>query len=407
MTRVIVFDDGQGQFGAMSDLRASFEIRTGMLTNAGRIANLWPRRLAAVHVPEPLRAIVSERANAPVNQLPGDEEVLLCLNGRWSNPDTSIKLGPGEAIEEGPTGHIVAAALRLADAQLLLSSGTLPDRARVVNSTQERVLMLYPWDVIAGAGQAIASDILATRMVDAIVPSHAEVVGSFPVEVHRSAKLLANVVLDAEHGPIKIHERATIRPFAVLSGPCSIGADSVVMDHAHIKSNTVIGPSCKVAGEIGATIFQGFANKSHEGHLGDSWVGKWANLGAGTTNSNLLNTYGEVTMSPEPDGLRMKTGRMFLGAVIGDHVKTAIGSRIMTGSMLGTGAMIALSTFAPASVKRFAWLTDAGEKSYMLLSFLATAKHVMERRDRTMSSAYEARVRWLHAQYATPDASVC
>lgn len=399
MARVIIFDDGRGQFGPMTDLRAAFEIRTGMLTNAGRIANTWPRRLAGLFVPEHLRAIVSERANAPINQLPNDEEVLLCVNGRWCLPDASIKLDAGEAITEGPTGHVVAAALRRADAEYLLSKGELHERVRVVETINDRVLHAHPWDVIAWSGQAIAADILATRMVDTKVPSHVEILGSYPIEVHSSAKLGPNVVLDAERGPIKIHERAVIRPHAVICGPCSIGANATILDHALIKANTVIGPSCKIAGEVGATIFQGFANKSHDGHIGDSWVGKWVNLGAGTTNSNLLNTYGEIEMAIEPTGARMKTGRMFLGAVIADHVKTAIGSRIMTGSMLGTGAMIALSKYVPTTVRRFAWLTDEGESVYKLDKFVASARHVFARRDVQMAPGYEARLRTVYEQF--------
>ena len=406
MSRVVIFDDGRGQFGPMSDLRASFEIRTGMLTNAGRMSLLWPRRVAGLFVPEHLRTIVAERANAPVNQLP-NEEVVLCVNGRWCMPDAAMKLDPGEAITEGPTGHVVAAALRRADAEYLLSTGELHERVRVVQTTQEYVLHRYPWDVIAWSAQAIAADILATRMTDTAVPEETQTVGEYPIEVHRTAKLMPNVVLDAEAGPIAIHERAVIRPSAVISGPASIGPDSVILDHARIKANTVIGPSCKIAGEVGATVFQGFANKAHDGHLGDSWVGKWANLGAGTTNSNLLNTYGEVSMGiePEADGSRHRTGRMFLGAVIADHVKTAIGSRIMTGSVLGTGAMIAVSSFVPTMVNRFAWLTDDGESYYKLEPFLETARQVMARRRQSMPSGYELRLRSLHALHAPADAT--
>ena len=57
----------------------------------------------------------------------------------------------------------------------------------------------------------------------------------------------------------------------------------------------------------------------HAGHLGDSWVGEWVNLGADTTNSNLLNTYTEVT-ARAPGGKTERTGHVFLGATIGDHV---------------------------------------------------------------------------------------
>ena len=45
-----------------------------------------------------------------------------------------------------------------------------------------------------------------------------------------------------------------------------------------------------------SSIILGFSNKSHEGFMGHSYVGKWVNLGAGTTTSNLKNTYGEISV---------------------------------------------------------------------------------------------------------------
>lgn len=403
MHRMIIFDDGLGQLGPMTDLRASFEVRTGMFTTGRRIAAHRPKSLAGYWVPARLAAVVAERADAPVNHLP-NEEVFYCVNGRWALPDATVKLETGQAMIEQATGHLVAAMLRRADAEYFLSTGQLHERTDVVK-LDKRVLYKYPWDVLHSMKESIPHDILSVRIIDAAIPSDiAEVVGDHPIEIHSSARIYPNVVLDSGIGPIVIHERAVIRPGAVLCGPCSIGADSVVIDRSLIKANTVIGPHCKVAGEVGATIFQGFANKAHDGHLGDSWVGKWVNLGAGTTNSNLLNTYGEVTMRLEPDGPRLRTGMQFLGAIIGDHVKTAICTRIMTGSVMGVGAMIACTQPPLTCVRRFAWMTDddtTAARSFKIEKFLETAKTVMERRKVQMSDAYASLLRELHARYAS------
>ncbi|MDY7108999.1 MAG: putative sugar nucleotidyl transferase [Planctomycetota bacterium] len=393
--RMIIFDDGLGQFGPMTDLRASFEIRSGMYTTAGRLAAHRPKTLAGYWVPRHLAPLVAERANAPVNTLP-DEEVLYCASGRWAMPGAGAAPELGEALVEEPTGHVVAALLRRADAEYLLTTGQLHERIRI-RRVPHRVLYRYPWDIIAYLKETIPHDISTVRLLDARLPGdRVSVMGQHPVEVHQTADVGPNVVFDAREGPIIVHEQAVIRPGCVLCGPCSIGAGSTVVDRALIKANTVIGPVCKVGGEIGATIFQGCANKSHDGHLGDSWVGKWVNLGAGTTNSNLLNTYGEVTMRTEPDGSRHRTGLTFLGAIIGDHVKTAINTSLMTGTCLGTGAMIARSTPPPATVRRFAWLTDDGERVFQFEKFLQTMKAMMARRDQKPSGEYLALVGDLH-----------
>jgi len=393
---IIVFDDGRAKLGPMGDLRAAFEVRTGMLTTAGRLAADLPGPWAGYWVPPRLEAVVAARANAPVNRMP-ESETVLCVSGRWALPDPSLRVELGEIVEEAETGDVVIARLRRAEAEYLLRSGERHERTRV-RTLPARVLVRFPWDVVGVMKETIPHDLAATRILDTEVPTgRTHLMGSWPVKIDRTATIGPNVVLDAEAGAIVVHEHASIRPGAVLCGPCSVGPHSTVLDLALIKANTVIGPWCKVAGEVGSTIFQGFANKAHHGHLGDSWVGKWANLGAGTVNSNLLNTYGEVTMRLEPGGQRHRTGLTFLGSIVGDHVKTAIGTRLMTGTVLGTGSMIASTAPPPATVGRFAWLTDDGERLFRLEKFLEVMKTVMARRDRTPTPAMVEAVRDLHA----------
>ncbi|MHC5115348.1 MAG: putative sugar nucleotidyl transferase [Planctomycetota bacterium] len=394
-TPMIIFDDGMGQLGPMTDLRASFEVRTGMFTTGGRIDAHRPKMLAGYWVPEPLRALVAARANAPVNVLP-DEEMVLCVNGRWAMPDPRLEIAPEHAIVEKATGHVVVALLRRANAEYFLDTGELHERVHV-HHREERLLYKYPWDVMALMNETIPHDISSFRLIDVKVISNiANVVPPYPIEVHRTAVIGPNVVLDAEQGPIIVHDGAVIRPGAVVCGPCSIGNGATVIDQAIIKPNTVLGPRCKVGGEVGGTIFQGYSNKAHDGHLGDSWVGKWVNFGAGTTNSNLLNTYTDVSMRIEPEGPRHRTGLRYLGAIVGDHVKFAICTRIMTGTVVGTGAMIAGTIPPPTCVRRFAWITDDGERPYRLNKFVETMRTMMDRRDKLPSDEYIAAVEALY-----------
>jgi UDP-N-acetylglucosamine diphosphorylase / glucose-1-phosphate thymidylyltransferase / UDP-N-acetylgalactosamine diphosphorylase / glucosamine-1-phosphate N-acetyltransferase / galactosamine-1-phosphate N-acetyltransferase len=399
MRRMIIFDDGRGRFGPMTDLRACFELRTGMLTTAERICAHRPKMLAAYWVPQHLAAMVRDRADAPINEFPTDDETLYIVNGRWSLPE-DVRLNEGQALIEKASGDVIAAMLRRGEAEYFLTSGQFHERVQT-RVSEDRVLYRFPWDILAVAWKTITHDILATRVLDAKVPSEdVRTVGEHPVEIHESAKVFPNVVLDATLGPIVVLQRAVIRPSAAVCGPCAIGADSTIIDHALIKPNTAIGPCCKVGGEVGATIFQGFSNKSHDGHLGDSWIGEWVNFGAGTTNSNLLNTYGEVAMRLEPDGQRQRTGLTFLGAIVGDHAKFAINTRLMTGTVIGTGSMIASTASPPTTTRRFAWITDEGERSYRFDKFCAVMKAVMARRRIEPSAAYIDVLRGLYERYA-------
>lgn len=379
---MIIFDDGRHDLSPMTDLRAVFEIRTGVFPTLGRITNARRETLVGVWTPQRLAAVIAERSSVPVNQLPVESRDVLLVNGRWLLPCGGESFNPAlhEAIVQQESGDVILTRLTIDGALHFLTTGSLPDEAHV-QGVAGQVLLTHPWEVIRHRDAAIGHDLHAARLLDTQVPPHGvTVLGDHPVEIHRTAKVYPGVVLDAEHGPVSVNEHAVIRPNAVVCGPCRIARHSTVVERAHIKANTVIGPWCKVGGEVGGTIFQGFSNKAHEGHLGDSWVGEWVNFGAGTTNSNLLNTYGEVAMKSRPHGPRKRTGLQFLGAIVGDHVKFAINTRIMTGSVFGTGAMIATTAAPPTTVPAFAWMTDEGTRTYRMEKFVEVAGTMMRRR---------------------------
>jgi UDP-N-acetylglucosamine diphosphorylase/glucosamine-1-phosphate N-acetyltransferase len=269
-----------------------------------------------------------------------------------------------------------------------------------LREAEGRCLLHRPWDVVRFRDEMLAHDLsLIVRSSDRWArerPAGTTVIGERRLSIDPTAEVAPTVVFDVTKGPVVVERGATVRPGAIVHGPAYVGPGSTVLDRALVKANTAIGPVCKVAGEVGGTIFQGFSNKAHDGHLGDSWVGEWVNLGAGTVNSNLLNTYGEVATRRDSAAPRERTGLTFLGAIIGDHVKTAIGTRIFTGSVIGTGAMIASSTPAAQVVPAFAWITDGGTKTFRIEKFLEVARAAMGRRGVELTPGAEARLREVH-----------
>jgi UDP-N-acetylglucosamine diphosphorylase/glucosamine-1-phosphate N-acetyltransferase len=201
------------------------------------------------------------------------------------------------------------------------------------------------------------------------------------------------VVFDVRHGAIAILPGAEVRSGTRLEGPCWIGEGARIV--GGFLRQSVIGPRCVVRGEVSNTVFLGYANKAHDGFVGHSVVGHWANLGALTTTSNLKNTYGAVRLDP-PEG-PIETGRQFLGSLIGDHAKVAIGTMFATGSIVGAGANVFGDHRPPRWLRPFAWGSD-GQQQTTETGFLATARRVMPRRDVTVTPAHEA---WLTALYRT------
>jgi glucose-1-phosphate thymidylyltransferase len=152
------------------------------------------------------------------------------------------------------------------------------------------------------------------------------------------ARLGQYCVVDAANGPIVLEKDAVVGPLCYLSGPLYIGARSRVIEHAAIKDFVTLGHTCKIGGEVEATIIEPFTNKQHHGFLGHSYVGSWVNLGAGTSNSDLKNTYGAVNMDYR--GRKVNSGMQLLGCVIGDYAKTAINTSIFTGKTVGVCSMV-------------------------------------------------------------------
>jgi hypothetical protein len=149
---------------------------------------------------------------------------------------------------------------------------------------------------------------------------------------------------------------------------------------------SILGPRSVVRGEVSSTIFHGDANKGHDGFVGHSVVGRWVNLGAGTTTSNLKNTYGIVRLSIA--GTVVDTGRQFLGSLIGDHAKTAIGTMLPTGTVIGAGASVfgeGLTKYVPP----FSWGAN-GQEQLPEEGFLRIAERVMPRRDVAVTTEHRA-----------------
>src|SRR5262249_13241808 len=161
------------------------------------------------------------------------------------------------------------------------------------------------------------------------------------------AVIKPGAVLDAGAGPICVENEAMISPNAVLQGPCYVGANSLIQPTTIIREATSIGAYCKIGGELEGTIFHGYSNKQHHGVLGHSYVCEWVNLGAGTVNSDLKNTYGNVRV--EIGNQSVDTGQIFVGAFIGDHAKTGINTILPTGCVVGFAASVFTSRHAPKS----------------------------------------------------------
>ncbi|MGE5612231.1 MAG: putative sugar nucleotidyl transferase [Bacillota bacterium] len=394
-------------FAPLSLSRPVFLLATGMATllekqirhtNPTRVT-LWVRPQLVQFCRE--RVVPKLKVPAQVN-VPLDDEPALLVSGRTLHMRKCIVPDHESAvIDEGDVVRVAWAkrpGLSPVDAMertpkwlQLMSLPPMEPQSRMV----ERL-----WDLITWNEESLIADSAQLRREALPKPQGAyHMMGEENVWIGQEAQIQPGVVLDASKGPVVIDHHVIVGANSVLQGPCYIGPFAQVRPLTLIRPGTSVGTMCRIGGEVSNSIVFGYSNKAHDGFLGDSYVGKWVNIGAGTTTSNLKNTYGEISVLT-PRGAE-KTGRRHLGALIGDHVKTAIGTRLMAGSYVGFASMLAGSRFAEKFIPSFSFWTDKGMEPYRIGKAIEVMKTVFGRRDRTWTNIDETVVRY--AAEAAPE----
>ena len=236
------------------------------------------------------------------------------------------------------------------------------------------------FDLIPALSQLLPEDLRAMLGDSDPVPAGSIVIGDPAGLALHEAIVEPGVVFDVSNGPVVVESGAEVRSGTRLEGPIWIGANTRVLG-GDIRGSA-IGPHCNVRGEMSACSFLGYGNKSHDGFVGTTIVGRWVNFGAGTTTSNLKNTYGPVRL--DIAGTPIETGLQFCGSLLGDHAKTAIGTLLMTGTVIGAGASVFDAVRALKYVAPFAWGGASAERMTRD-GFLKTVERVLPRRDETLT----------------------
>lgn len=241
------------------------------------------------------------------------------------------------------------------------------------------------WELIPANPSRIRDDILALHP-DAPAPALPDGVfhsGAHPLVLSEGARVEPGVVFDTSAGPIWLDEGSSVRAFTRLAGPAYVGRGSTVLGGA--VEAVSIGPVCKVRGELAESVCLGYVNKAHDGHMGHAYLGRWVNLGAETTNSDLKNNYGTIRLwTPEGE---VDTGEIKMGCLLGDHVKTGIGLLLNTGTVVGAGSNLFGAEMPPKYVPPFSWGSGESLVAFREDKFLEVAERAMARRKVTLGES--------------------
>ncbi|MEM4520945.1 MAG: sugar phosphate nucleotidyltransferase [Candidatus Bathyarchaeia archaeon] len=171
-----------------------------------------------------------------------------------------------------------------------------------------------PWDLLEANA----------RVLDRMKPK-------FLGEVEEGAKI---------KGPVFVSEGALVRAGSYIEGPVFIGEGSDIGPNCYIRPYTSIGKYARVgnACEIKNSILMDNVHVGHLSYVGDSVVGENCNLGAGFISANLR--FDRKTVKMRVKGELVDTGRVKMGAIIGDNVSTGIGALLMPGVTIGCNCWI-------------------------------------------------------------------
>ena len=132
---------------------------------------------------------------------------------------------------------------------------------------------------------------------------------------------------------VKIAETATI------NGPTIIGNHVEIRPGAYIRGSVIVGDESVVgnSSELKNAILMRHAQVPHYNYVGDSIVGNYAHMGAGSILSNLRSDGKNIILHGEEDH---ETGLRKIGAFLGDHADIGCGSVLNPGTVIGKNTQV-------------------------------------------------------------------
>ena len=137
----------------------------------------------------------------------------------------------------------------------------------------------------------------------------------------------------AEH--VWVHKTATVFPSAYLGAPCIIGPNTEVRHCAFVRGSALVGADCVVGNscELKNVILFDHVQTPHYNYVGDSILGYYSHMGAGSITSNVKSDKALVVVR---DGTtQIETGLKKFGAMVADYVEVGCNAVLNPGTVIG------------------------------------------------------------------------
>lgn len=142
----------------------------------------------------------------------------------------------------------------------------------------------------------------------------------------------------SEH--VWVHKTAKVFPSAYLGAPCIIGPRTEVRHCAFIRGSALVGADCVVGNsvELKNVILFDHVQTPHYNYVGDSILGYYSHMGAGSVTSNVKSDKKLVVVHDGTD--RLETGLKKFGAMLGNHVEVGCNSVLNPGTVIGVNSRV-------------------------------------------------------------------
>ena len=137
-----------------------------------------------------------------------------------------------------------------------------------------------------------------------------------------------------------VHKTANVYPSAYLGAPCIIGPNTEVRHGAFVRGSALVGANCVVGNsvELKNVILFDNVQTPHYNYVGDSILGHFSHMGAGSITSNVKADKRLVVVHNGDE--QIETGIKKFGAMLGDHVEVGCNAVLNPGTVIGRNSNV-------------------------------------------------------------------
>ena len=373
INNIFIFEDEKySNFLPLTHLRPVYDLICGISPLVAKIVRQFPEANISLHCRESLKQIVKQNhAGIGVNHLNTGLGCLI-INGRLLASEKfreRLILDGRDRLFINNDDEVIAGYLNtnnLYELRDILSDAissrkiisTLRNKTEISGLPEK--LAEYPWDILNINAEQIAIDfktVVPMGIVKGEVHSDTAVLDEYKLYVGEGARVLPDVTINCEKGPVYIGDNCLIKSGTYIEGPAYIGKFSTIFA-SQILPGSSIGPNCIINNsEVRGSILHGYSTLDHN-CLRSSYLADCVNFEAHSFNQDLLDPFVKEPTLYLQDA-EVESDEKKLGVLCGDYASIGAQIKIPAGSSIGVASRLVISnTVAPRYIPCFIQQTD-------------------------------------------------